>query len=185
MAFSVKCYILVVIAQKLSSRKCQLCVYCLYIFICNESINTCCNTINITTIRHTMASKAFTRNVKHFSSIPTWASFDPLAVGTTSSSHVHAVTNIVDGKQTTTRSIMEIVNPMNKDVSPIFTIPDTQLDEIEPFIKSLRKCPKSGMHNPLKNPERYLEFGEISRKVRKTRTKNEMICTKKHLCTRI
>ena len=27
-------------------------------------------------------------------------------------------------------------------------------DEIEPYVQSLRSIPKSGMHNPLKNPER-------------------------------
>ncbi len=31
-------------------------------------------------------------------------------------------------------------------------IPDTR--NIDPFIKSLRTCPKSGLHNPRKNPQR-------------------------------
>jgi len=26
----------------------------------------------------------------------------------------------------------------------------------QPFVQSLRACPKSGLHNPLKNPERYV-----------------------------
>ena len=34
-------------------------------------------------------------------------------------------------------------------------VADTQLHEIEPFVKSLRAVPKSGVHNPLKNPERW------------------------------
>lgn len=33
-------------------------------------------------------------------------------------------------------------------------IPDTKPEEAQPFIDSLRAIPKSGMHNPLKNPER-------------------------------
>ena len=34
--------------------------------------------------------------------------------------------------------------------------------EIEPYIQSLNNCPKSGLHNPLKNVERYLNYGNIS-----------------------
>ena len=49
----------------------------------------------------------------------------------------------------------------------VCTIPDTQVNELEPFIASLKSVPKSGVHNPLKNNERYLQFGEISRKVRR------------------
>jgi 1-pyrroline-5-carboxylate dehydrogenase len=70
----------------------------------------------------------------------------------------------VGGKFTSAKSTMDIIHPMDRDAHPIFTIPDTQKDEIGPYIESLRKCPKSGMHNPLKNPERYVKYGEISRK---------------------
>lgn len=38
---------------------------------------------------------------------------------------------------------------------------DTSSDELRPFIHSLKSCPKSGLHNPLKNPERYLRLGNI------------------------
>jgi len=61
---------------------------------------------------------------------------------------------------------MTIPNPMDKDAPPVCTIPDTQINELQPFIASLKSVPKSGVHNPLKNNERYLQFGEISRKVR-------------------
>ena len=45
-------------------------------------------------------------------------------------------------------------------------MPDTSVEELGPFVQSLAGVPKSGVHNPLKNVERYLMFGEISRKVR-------------------
>jgi 1-pyrroline-5-carboxylate dehydrogenase len=32
--------------------------------------------------------------------------------------------------------------------------PDTQVSEIDHFVTSLNACPKSGLHNPFKNPER-------------------------------
>jgi 1-pyrroline-5-carboxylate dehydrogenase len=41
-------------------------------------------------------------------------------------------------------------------------VPDTR--ELAPFIKSLRQCPKSGLHNPLKNPQRYVELGQVCAK---------------------
>ncbi|MBA0794430.1 hypothetical protein Gohar_018759, partial [Gossypium harknessii] len=33
-----------------------------------------------------------------------------------------------------------------------------------PFVESLSKCPKHGLHNPFKSPERYLLYGDISAK---------------------
>lgn len=94
-------------------------------------------------------------------SVPSWATVDPAAMGT--KAEPHAVLNCVGGKWTSTKSTMSIPHPLNKDAPDIFTIPDTQADEIKPFIDSLQSVPKSGVHNPLKNPDRYLKYGEISR----------------------
>ena len=33
-------------------------------------------------------------------------------------------------------------------------LPDPQVSEISPYVESLKKVTKSGLHNPLKNPER-------------------------------
>ena len=59
-----------------------------------------------------------------------------------------------------------IPNPLDRDAPAVCTVPDTSVEELGPFVQSLRGVPKSGVHNPLKNVERYLMFGEISRKVR-------------------
>lgn len=97
------------------------------------------------------------------STIPSWATYDPKVAGT--SADVYAVQNLVDGKWSKAKSTMDIIHPLDRDAHPIFSIPDTQADEIQPFIDSLRKVSKSGVHNPIKNPHRYVEYGEISRKV--------------------
>lgn len=98
-------------------------------------------------------------------SLSSWATIDPQSLGTTP--EPYAVSNLVDGKwDQSTNSRITIIHPLDRDAHPIFTIPDTQADEVQPFIDSLRKIPKSGVHNPLKRPERYLQYGEISRKVR-------------------
>lgn len=96
------------------------------------------------------------------SSLPRWATVDPMAMG---SSDPHHVPNLVNGKwNTTATSIMSIPNPMHKNSKPIFTLTDTQVNELEPFVQSLKSVPKSGVHNPLKNVERYLYLGDVSRK---------------------
>lgn len=48
---------------------------------------------------------------------------------------------------------MVVPDPLNGE--PFIRMPDTQLDELAPFEESAKIAPKSGLHNPLKNPERY------------------------------
>jgi len=43
-------------------------------------------------------------------------------------------------------------------------VPSPAEAELGPFVESSRSCPKTGLHNPLKNPERFLEMGHISNK---------------------
>lgn len=43
-------------------------------------------------------------------------------------------------------------------------VPETSSEEAEEFVTSLNKCSKSGLHNPLKNPERYVQYGDVSAK---------------------
>jgi 1-pyrroline-5-carboxylate dehydrogenase len=97
------------------------------------------------------------------SSVPSWATYDPKELG--SSATPYAVSNFVDGKWTKSKTSMDIPHPMDRDSHPIFTVPDTQADEIAPFLESLRKVSKSGKHNPLKNNDRYVKYGEIARLV--------------------
>ena len=98
-------------------------------------------------------------------SVPSWATADPKAMGV--DPNPHAVKNLVDGNWdgSTAESIC-IPHPLDVNAPPIFTIPNTQVSELGPFFESLRKVPKSGLHNPIKRPERYVQYGEISRQVR-------------------
>lgn len=96
--------------------------------------------------------------------IPSWATFDPYSAG--NGGDVYAVPNLVDGAWShDSKHKMSIIDPLDKNKGPIFTICDTQEDEVDHFIQSLRKVSKSGLHNPLKNPDRYLKYGDITRKV--------------------
>jgi 1-pyrroline-5-carboxylate dehydrogenase len=63
----------------------------------------------------------------------------------------------VNGEWSKSASSAVFPDPMNgKD---FMTVPNTSLNEISPFVQSLNTCPKSGLHNPFKNPERYLLYG--------------------------
>ncbi len=68
--------------------------------------------------------------------------------------------NIIDGEYVNTAKTAFIINPL--DGTPLYEQPDTKIDEITPFLKSLAKCPKSGLHNPIKNVERYKMLSEVS-----------------------
>ena len=70
--------------------------------------------------------------------------------------------NLVGGEWVGTNNYNKLVDPLTG--KGMISIPDTQLDEIQPFVDSLQAVPKTGLHNPLKNKERYLMLGQVCRK---------------------
>ena len=58
----------------------------------------------------------------------------------------------VGGQWTTTAKTRSLPDPLNG--SRFMEVPDTQIQEAGPFIESLKAVPKTGLHNPWKNPER-------------------------------
>ncbi|CAE7845705.1 ALDH12A1 [Symbiodinium sp. KB8] len=46
----------------------------------------------------------------------------------------------------------------------MYESPLTSVEELGPYIKSMKSCPKSGLHNPFKNVDRYLLYGDVSAK---------------------
>ncbi len=51
----------------------------------------------------------------------------------------------------------DIVDPLNGEA--FLRVPDT--GDLAPFIAGLASCPKSGLHNPLKNNDRYVYLGRV------------------------
>ncbi|KAK9925968.1 hypothetical protein M0R45_023224 [Rubus argutus] len=72
------------------------------------------------------------------------------------------VHNIVKGKWTKSSTWNTIVDPLNGE--PFIKVAEIDETGIQPFVDSLSKCPKHGLHNPFKAPERYLMYGDISAK---------------------
>ncbi|GKT29834.1 Probable aldehyde dehydrogenase [Aduncisulcus paluster] len=102
--------------------------------------------------------------------IPSWATFDPF---TASGENPHTLLNLVGGEWTSTEKTATLLDPMNGDEFIIY--PRTEGKELTVFAKSLQKCPKSGLHNPLKNPEKYVMWGKVTRKLAEEMHKPEVV----------
>ncbi|KVH98740.1 Aldehyde dehydrogenase, conserved site-containing protein [Cynara cardunculus var. scolymus] len=72
------------------------------------------------------------------------------------------VQNLVQGSWFKSANWNTIVDPLNGE--SFIKVSEVDESGIKPFIESLSKCPKHGMHNPFKSPERYLLYGDISSK---------------------
>jgi len=88
-----------------------------------------------------------------------FATVDPL---TMSKNKPHTVLNLVGGEWVKSEKTSEEVDPLNGNV--FMHVSDTQVHEITPFVDSLARVPKSGLHNPLKNNDRYLLYGDVTAK---------------------
>jgi len=71
--------------------------------------------------------------------------------------------NLVGGEWVSSSHYRTLVDPLKG--GDMIKVPDTQMDEIAPFVESLQSCPKTGLHNPFKNKERYLMLSEVNRKM--------------------
>ena len=80
-----------------------------------------------------------------------------------SSSKPARLMNFINGKWVEAKKYRDVVGPMSGE--PFIQMPDTSEEELAPFIQSLAKCPKYGLHNPIMNVERYLLYGAISERL--------------------
>ncbi|KAK6920826.1 Aldehyde dehydrogenase domain [Dillenia turbinata] len=89
-------------------------------------------------------------------------SFATVEVNKISGSQPAEVYNFVQGKWTGSSKWNMILDPLNGE--SFIKVAEVDENEIQPFVDSLSKCPKHGLHNPFKAPERYLMYGDISKK---------------------
>ncbi|XP_050256243.1 probable aldehyde dehydrogenase [Quercus robur] len=89
-------------------------------------------------------------------SIP-FATVDVEEISGSQPAEVH---NLVQGKWKTSSNWNTLLDPLNGE--PFIKVAEVDETGIQPFVESLSKCPKHGLHNPFKAPERYLLFGDIS-----------------------
>ena len=93
------------------------------------------------------------------SQVPEFATVDPFNGMSTDDPGV--LQNLVAGQWCDVTAYRDdIVDPMNGD--QFLKVPDTT--EHGPFVAGLGSCPKSGLHNPHKHPDRYVMLGRVCAK---------------------
>jgi len=92
-------------------------------------------------------------------SCPSFATVDPFDAMTSGKPGI--VSNLVGGEWQTAPQVRDdIPDPLQG--GRFLAVPDTA--DIAPFIAGLETCPKTGLHNPLKNTERYVHLGNVCAK---------------------
>ncbi|KAL3639622.1 hypothetical protein CASFOL_017529 [Castilleja foliolosa] len=79
-----------------------------------------------------------------------------------SSSQPAKVLNLVQGNWTKSSNWNTIPDPLNGE--PFIKVSEVDENGIQPFVESLSQCPKHGLHNPFKAPERYLMLADVTTK---------------------
>lgn len=92
--------------------------------------------------------------------VPSWATVNPFETG--EPQELPRLYNLVNGEWQDTKEREVVVDPLNG--KPMLSVPSTGVEELQPFVESMARVPKSGLHNPFKKPSRYLMYGEISRR---------------------
>ena len=101
--------------------------------------------------------------------VPAFATVDP-ANGMTEADPGR-VQNLVGGNWLDADHVRgDIIDPMNGE--KFLVVPETR--NHAPFIAGLKSCPKSGMHNPLKEPDRYIALGAVCAKAAELLRKDEV-----------
>lgn len=81
--------------------------------------------------------------------------------------------NLVSGKWTKSEKVQDVVDPLNGKV--FMKMPDTSEGEMEAFVKSMKSCPRYGLHNPLLNVDRYLLYGDVCNRAANELRKPEIL----------
>ena len=88
---------------------------------------------------------------------PSWASLD---ANNWSGSSPHEQFNLVNGEWTKAAKTEIIIDPLNGE--PFLRVPLTSNGEITPFVNSLKRVSKTGLHNPFRDVARYNMLGRVS-----------------------
>lgn len=91
-----------------------------------------------------------------------WKSFATVDPWNVSKENPHTVKNLLEGKWHKAKDVSDLVDPLNGEV--FMKVSNTSVAELDAFIASANSCPKSGLHNPMKNPERYVALGAATAK---------------------
>jgi len=74
-----------------------------------------------------------------------------------------SLSNYINGEWKNTAKYEEYLDPL--EGYNYLKVPLTEKDEMTDIISSMKSCPKHGLHNPLKNVNRYIKYGDVCRRV--------------------
>ena len=94
------------------------------------------------------------RSLNSFSSLPKWATVDP---HTLSAKNPHTMCNILDGKLVSSAKNTPIVDPLHG--GNFINSPLPEKADLDAFVASQKKIPSYGLHNPIRNVSRYMQYG--------------------------
>ena len=81
--------------------------------------------------------------------------------------------NFINGEWVDSVNYESIPNPLTG--KEMYQAPLTNTDEeVRMVLSDMSKCPKSGLHNPFKNPQRYREWGEVMQRLASTLQETEI-----------
>ena len=80
--------------------------------------------------------------------------------------------NLVQGHWIGADDYVDLIDPMTGKV--MGKMPNPSREKTQDFVSSLKDVPKYGLHNPFLNPERYLLYGDVSRKAAEELNKKDV-----------
>jgi 1-pyrroline-5-carboxylate dehydrogenase len=93
---------------------------------------------------------------KRMSRVPEFATVDPFDGMTAADPGI--LQNLVGGKWVNgDGSYDDLIDPMSGEIF----VREPHTSDFSPYVDGLKSCPKSGLHNPLKNPQRYVHLGQV------------------------
>ncbi len=101
-------------------------------------------------ILNNIFKKKFSLKLKEFSQI------NPKA------KHI-TLSNYINGKWKNTAKYEEFPDPAQGH--NYLKVPLTEKGEMSEIVSAMKSCPKHGLHNPLKNVNRYIKYGDVCRRV--------------------
>ena len=113
---------------------------------------------NLAKKRMQLLHSHFVRAFSGEATLREFATIDPENLSKTSK-----LQNLCGGEWMSTKSYEDLIDPLTGNVMGKVPLTDAET-EIKPFIDSLKAVPKTGLHNPLKNVERYLMYGDVCKR---------------------
>lgn len=96
-------------------------------------------------------------SLRYASNLPSWATVDPFEM---SEKNPGKCQNLLDGKWVDSPNTKTVIDPLNG--TKFIVVPDVASSELDAWDASMKRCSKTGLHNPLKNPQRYNLYGRVA-----------------------